>query len=261
MKAAEILSRFLHVDNETAKIIGGGLIVLATAATIMAWQINIADLHRVAVVVVGYSVLAMMLARASGILATCVAWLATAVLAVYCLLFVTQFVTNSRYTPPIMQAGCFLSPTDPDCPLYPRARLAMMAEQAAGAPPVPAPAPIVTAENQPTRGWTPAAEDPAAGDGRALRILFAGRVAPAVANALAADLAATGWDIPEDRGVQRVSSAFGLNELRYFRPADAEAAAALAAELNASGIAGPVALVDRSAGTEDRPLELWISNR
>jgi hypothetical protein len=259
MKAAEILSTFLHVDKATAKIIGGGLIVLATAATIMAWQINIADLHRVAVVVVGYSLLAMMLARVSGILATCVAWLATGVLAAYCLLFVTQFVTNSRYTPPIMQAGCFLSPTDPDCPLYPRARLAMMAEQAAGAP--PAPAPIVTAENQPTRGWTPATEDPAAGDGRALRILFAGRVAPAVANALAADLAATGWTIPEDRGVERVSSAFGLNELRYFRPADAEAAAALAAELTASGIAGPVALVNRSAAAEDRPLELWISNR
>ncbi len=261
MKAAEILSKFLHVDNETAKIIGGGLIVLATAATIMAWQINIADLHRVAVVVVGYSVLAMMLARASGILATCVAWLATAVLAVYCLLFVTQFVTNSRYTPPIMQAGCFLSPTDPDCPLYPRARLAMMAEQAAGAPPAPAPAPIVTAENQPTRGWTRAAEDPAAADGRSLHIRFAGRVSPAVADALADDLAAAGWDIPADRGVERVSSAFGLNELRYFRPADAEAAAALAAELTASGIAGPVALVDRSTDAEDRPLELWLSNR
>ena len=258
MKAAEILSRFLHVDNETAKIIGGGLIVLATAATIMAWQINIADLHRVAVVVVGYSVLAMMLARASGILATCVAWLATGVLAVYCLLFVGQFVTNSRYTPPLMQAGCFISPTDPDCPLYPRARLAMMAEQTAGAP---APAPIVTAENQqPTRGWTGAASPPAEGEGRDLHILFAGRVSPAEADALAAGLAQDGWIVPQE-GVSRVSSAFGLNELRYFRPGDAEAAAALAADLTARGVAGDIALADRSATAEDRPLELWISNR
>jgi hypothetical protein len=260
MKAAEILSRFLHVDNETARIIGGGLIVLATAATIMAWQINIADLHRVAVVVVGYSVLAMMLARASGILATCVAWLATAVLAVYCLLFVGQFVTNSRFTPPLMQAGCFISPTDPDCPLYPRARLAMIAEQSAGTPAAPAPEPIVTAENQPTRGWTGSTPAPAEAEGRALHILFAGRVSPAEAEALAADLAGAGWTLPPE-GPARVSSAFGLNELRYFRPEDAEAAAALAAEITASGVAGDIALADRSAAAEDRPLELWISNR
>ena len=81
---------------------------------------------------------------------------------------------------------------------------------------------------------------------------------------VAEKLAAAGWKIEGgDRGGERIAAAAGLNEVRYFNPADAERAAALAEALTAAAPGTVATVVDLSASTDARPgpglLEVWIS--
>ncbi|MFN3615137.1 MAG: hypothetical protein ACK4WC_11350, partial [Rubrimonas sp.] len=69
-----------------------------------------------------------------------------------------------------------------------------------------------------------------------------------------------GWRVEgADQGGERLSSAFGLNEVRYFNPEDAGAAAALA-EAVAAALGGEVPQVRDFTRLAARPghLELWI---
>jgi hypothetical protein len=81
---------------------------------------------------------------------------------------------------------------------------------------------------------------------------------------VAEKLAAVGWRVEGgDRGGERISAAAGLNEVRYFNPADADRAAALAADL-ATVVPGTApTVVDLSGGKYGQPqaglLEVWIS--
>ncbi|MFN3613382.1 MAG: hypothetical protein ACK4WC_02320, partial [Rubrimonas sp.] len=117
MTPVEVLAKSLNVNEPVAKVVGGGLIVLAAGAVVAAWRINVEDLYRVAAVVAGFSVLAMILARVNGPMATVLGWLATGLVVVYAGAFSAQFLTDSRFTPPLMRAGCFMAPWERGCPL------------------------------------------------------------------------------------------------------------------------------------------------
>lgn len=81
---------------------------------------------------------------------------------------------------------------------------------------------------------------------------------------VAEKLAAAGWHIEGgDRGGERIAAAAGLNEVRYFNPADAERAAALAEAVTAAAPGTVATVVDLSASKygQGQPglLEVWIS--
>ena len=81
---------------------------------------------------------------------------------------------------------------------------------------------------------------------------------------VAEKLAAAGWRVEGgDRGGERIAAAAGLNEVRYFNPADAERAKALADAL-ATAVPGTTASVvdlSQSKYAQAAPglLEIWIS--
>lgn len=82
---------------------------------------------------------------------------------------------------------------------------------------------------------------------------------------VAEKLAAAGWHIEGgDRGGERISAATGLNEIRYFNPADADRAQALADALAVAAPGTTATLVDLSQGRYAQPgpglLEIWISD-
>lgn len=80
---------------------------------------------------------------------------------------------------------------------------------------------------------------------------------------LAQRLAASGWRIEgADRGGERIAAAAGMNEVRFFHPADADRAAALAAAVTPAPEGG-LKVVDLSQGSYAQPapglLEIWVS--
>lgn len=81
---------------------------------------------------------------------------------------------------------------------------------------------------------------------------------------LAGKLAEAGWRVEGgDRGGERIAAAEGLNEVRYFNPADAERAKALAEAVAAAAPGTEATVVDLSASKygQAQPglLEVWIS--
>ena len=81
---------------------------------------------------------------------------------------------------------------------------------------------------------------------------------------LAGKLAEGGWQVEGgERGGERIAAAAGLNEVRYFNPAEAERAAALAEELATAAPGTVPTVVDLSGGkygqSEPGLLEIWIS--
>jgi hypothetical protein len=81
---------------------------------------------------------------------------------------------------------------------------------------------------------------------------------------VAEKLADAGWRVEGgDRGGERIAAAEGLNEVRYFNPADAERAAALVEALTTAvpGKAATVVDLSGSAYAQAQPglLEIWIS--
>lgn len=81
---------------------------------------------------------------------------------------------------------------------------------------------------------------------------------------LAGKLAEAGWRVEGgDRGGERIAAAAGLNEVRYFNPADAERAMALAEAVATAAPGTAATVVDLSGGKYAQPqpglLEVWIS--
>lgn len=83
--------------------------------------------------------------------------------------------------------------------------------------------------------------------------------------AIAADLVNLGWPVQgADQGGERYEHASGLNEVRFFNPADRERAGVLAQELSNSMGGQPIKVLDVSDSVYamDKPghLEIWISD-
>jgi hypothetical protein len=298
MTPVEVLAKSLNVNEPVARVVGGGLIVLAAGAVVAAWRINVEDLYRVAAVVAGFSVLAMVLARLNGPMATVLGWLATGLVVVYAGAFSAQFLTNSHFTPPLMRAGCFMAPWERGCPLA-LEQVAMAAlGEADGAdgddgavvnnspglgggliggisgivggvmrPPAmiaptdpgvaTAPPPVV--EPAPAPGGADGPDAPPT-EGRRVFIQFAGSLNRDAAVSLARALQGAGWRVEgAEQGGERLSSAFGLNEVRYFNAEDAGAAAALA-EAVAAALGSEAPRVRDFTRLSARPghLELWV---
>lgn len=90
-------------------------------------------------------------------------------------------------------------------------------------------------------------------------IQFAGRIIRSRIVSLNQGLRSAGWNVQGPSG-ERIATASGLNEVRYKLPEDAEAAKALAAALDASGIPGRTVQARQLDIIRTGTLEVWISN-
>jgi hypothetical protein len=255
----EIVSKALYVDKATAQVISGGLFLLAVAALVITWQINPDDLYRVGIFIVVFSIFALVLAHLPGIMSRLLAWFVVLTSISYGALFAFQFVSNSYFTPPVMRAGCFLSPWEQNCPLN---ELQSVSSAVEPSPAIPgdsdgAPLPSTAA----TDSGSPGAVDTLT-EGRQVWIHFAGDLSRERVIELAAALGDAGWTVVDaGRGGERISSAYGLNQVRYVDPDDLGAAQQLARRISASGLVGTVDVRDFTHLANRGLLEVWISVR
>ena len=244
----------LGINRQATKIAIGGFVVMALAIglvqmadddTLSFWQLLVGLLGLIVIMMV-LTQLPMMARRAIG-------WVLTA-----CFSFVAITATGQAITfnacPRLASATCILSfHLAASCAVSrPRA-----AEGVTGAVDVPDPGTVFATGLRLTDITFVQATD------ERVFIQFEGYKRGWVVG-VAEKLAAAGWRIEGgDRGGERIAAAAGLNEVRYFNPADAERAAALATALTEAAPRTTATVVDLStskyAQTAPGLLEVWIS--
>jgi hypothetical protein len=186
------------------------------------------------------------------------AWVVALCFAATAITATVQSVTENRFRPPLALASCIISFYFADSCNSSPALTRVSALSLVGA-----------AFAQDTAEASPAA--PLMGEALKsaqstthLFIQFAGYDRSDVVS-LAERLGEEGWMIEgADRGGERVATAAGLNEVRYFHPGDAALAAALAQDIWTVRPGRTISVQDLSATAygQSTPghLELWVSN-
>lgn len=244
----------LGINRQATRIAIGGFVVMALAIglaqfadddTLTFWQLLVGLL--------GLMVLMMVLTQLPILARRVVAWVLTA-----CFSFIAITATGQAITfnacPRLASATCILS-------FHMAASCAVSrpgaAEAVTGAAEGPEPATVFAAGIVLTGITFVQATD------ERVFIQFAGYKRDWVVG-VAETLAAAGWRVEgEGKGGERIAAATGLNEVRYFNPADAPRAAALVEALTAAAPGTVAAVVDLSGSPYAQPqpglLEIWIS--
>lgn len=171
---------------------------------------------------------------------------------VYICCFFAQFITNNRFTA-IPRAPCFYVPAALGCPL---SAVYTSADVAEAKPEVvePDPTPDTSASPPPSTHVGP------------VYVHFAGSLAREDVKSVTDMLATLGWQVRDAaRGGERIGTAAGLNEVRFFRTEDKEAAEQLASTYTmlANWTEGQALTVRdlSNASFKARPglLEVWTS--
>lgn len=248
MNPAKILAELLKLDPKAGTVILSGLGVLAAAAMVLTLEMETSKLIYVGAVILGFSFVVFILKNLSGVLATLVTWVVTLGVLLLGILFLIQALTSpAMLTPPLVSAGCFFSPTDPNC----RAELQVAAaEQANG--------PILEAIVVPDPNADPEAFVPP--EGNKIFLQYSGDIGRAEATAIKELTITNGWNF---QPWERTSTAFGKQEIRYFHAEDGFIADRLAAEINNAGILSAFITTRDFSGSELQAplhqLEIWVS--
>ena len=248
----------LGINRQATTIAMGGFVVMALAIglvqladddTLTFWHLLVAQVALMVFMLVITQLPLMARRMLAWVVALCFAF--TAITAT------VQSVTGNLFRPPLPLASCIISFSfAPSCNATPSDTSSLSAAFLGAAFAQEATAvsagPALTGE----------ALTAAQGQSR-IFIQFAGYKRDQVVK-LAGLLAQSGWRIEgADRGGERVTTAAGLNEVRYFNPSDMPLAAALADALKAEMPGKDITLQDLSASrygkAETGLLEIWIS--
>jgi hypothetical protein len=248
----------LGINRQATQIAVGGFVVMALAIGL----VQFADddkltFWRLLVAQVVLMVFMLMLTQLPLLARRMMAWVLTLCFSFIMVTATLQSATGNRFTPPLALSSCIISfyladncqTTPADTSLN---ALALVGAAEAQDATDPAAVPALTG-----------AELTSAQEGARLFLQFAGYRRPEIV-ALADRLVRGGWRVEgADRGGERIVTAAGLNEVRYFNPADAGLAAALAASIRTAIPGKDVTVKDLSAsryGKDDTGLlEVWIS--
>lgn len=287
MSPVAVLTKLFDVDPNTAKFILGGTSLLAAAAIVLSWDVDPTDVVRLALYILGFSILVVIGSNFPGRISRMAAWLLFGIFALFLTLFTLQFLTDSHFSPPLPLAGCFISPMTKGCgidlpPLETAAviqpprvneltpRLAAAAIDTAETPH------IVTSERtffgiehafrgqgalvrvQQIQAITDTASTPI------VYIQFSGSFTRDSIIKLAEELSLSGWDVKgKEQGGEQLSSAFGLSEVRYFHSDDEAFARSLAREITGLNTGahevGLRNLSNSGLKAHEGQLEVWIS--
>jgi hypothetical protein len=240
----------LGINPQATKIAVGGFIVMALAIgmaqfldddTLSFWHL-LAALLALMVFMMAITHLPLMARRL-------MAWVLTLCFSFIALTATVQAVTNNRFTPPLSTVSCILS-------FY-------MAPSCSVSPPMVGSLDLAlfgAAFAQDTTGPVGLAE---ARSRAIIFVQFAGYGRDDIVT-LASALVEDGWPVEDaKRGGERIGSAQGLNEVRYFHPDDAAIAAALA-DATGAALAGATVIVEdlsasKYAMAAPGHLEIWVS--
>lgn len=248
----------LGINPKATKIAVGGFVVLAMiigalqaleGEKLTFWQL-LAGMVGLMVFMLAITSLPLLARRLLG-------WVVTVCLCFIALTATLQTVTNNLFSPPLSTGSCIMS-----FYLASTCGISPPVIEAAWGSPVGAAfaqdggakmivAPLADIDLKPAQ------------DRATVFVQFAGYPRDEVA-ALSTALVVAGWPVEDpSRGGERIASAEGLSEVRYFNPGDAALAAALA-EATASALSDrPIAVVDLSESKYGKSapghLELWIS--
>jgi uncharacterized membrane protein HdeD (DUF308 family) len=248
----------LGINRQATTVAMGGFVVMALAIglvqladddTLTFWHLLVAQ--------VALMVFMLIITQLPLLARRMLAWVVALCFAFTAVAATVQSVTGNLFRPPLPLASCIISFSfAPSCTSTPSDTSSLpagfigvaFAQDATDASTVPA----LTGE----------ALTAAQGTSR-IFIQFAGYKRDYVVK-VAALLAQTGWRVEgADRGGERVTTAAGLNEVRYFNPDDLALATALADTLKAEMPGKEIKLQDLSASrygkAETGLLEIWIS--
>jgi hypothetical protein len=248
----------LGINRQATKIALGGFVVMALAIglvqlsdddTLTFWRLLVAQV----VLMVFMLVITQLPLLARRLLA----WVVALCFASTVIAATVQSVTENRFRPPLALASCIISFYFADSCQSSPATVSKLGAGLIGAAFAqdatdPAAVPALSGE-----ALTQAQKE------ARLFIQFAGYKRGEVVT-LATQLTEAGWKVEGgDRGGERVATAAGLNEVRYFNPADAGLAAALADTLRATQPGKEIKLTDLSTSAYGQAqaglLEIWVS--
>lgn len=264
MNPAKILAELLKLDPKAGTVILSGLGVIAAAAMVLTLEMETSKLIYVGAVILGFSFVVFILKNLSGILATLVTWVVTLGVLLLGVLFLIQALTSpAMLTPPLVSAGCFFSPLDPNCRAELQVAAAEQAEKRLEPLSEPLEEDIVVTEEPVIIVEEPSAEEQEFQPPQANKVFlqYSGDIGLAEATAIKDLTIANGWNF---QPWERTSTAFGKQEIRFFNFEDAPLAFALADQINAAGIlAEPLTVRDFSGAGLTAPLaqlEIWVSS-
>lgn len=252
MDVVDLITKIYKINRPAAVIIAGGYLLIAIGAVVMAsnpeWGL---DLKTVLLYLLGSSFAMMVLTRIPTMATRIFGCFILLLTAIWISLYFFQKVTNNSLTPPVAQDECILLLFSSSC--------ATLHETTAVTESQLQTVPAETVVPAPT-------EDLEAGKKvSSVYVQFAGYPRSDVVE-VAKALLAKGWGMQgADRGGERLPSAAGKFEVRFFSPADQSLATALAADLD------EVEPSDRKSAVKEVPaeavstavprghLELWIS--
>jgi hypothetical protein len=248
----------LGINRQATMIAVGGFVVMALAIGL----VQLADddtltFWRLLVAQVVLMVFMLVITQLPLLARRLVAWVVALCFASTVVAATVQSVTENRFRPPLALASCIISFYFADSCNSSPANVNSMAPGLIG---------VAFAQDSTDPAAGPAltgAELAAAQERARLFIQFAGYQRGEVVK-LAMLLTEAGWKVEGgDRGGERVTTAAGLNEVRYFNPDDAALAAALAETLQAAHPLKPVTVQDLSASSYGKAqpglLEVWVS--
>ncbi|MET1111849.1 MAG: hypothetical protein ABWX67_10030 [Allosphingosinicella sp.] len=244
----DALSQLLRLNKGAATILVAGLGVFAVVAIATTW-VAVGDLQTVglmAIYIVGFGVVLIILANIlqnpvfSFILGGFVTFFIVAIALAFFVsaVFRTQGIINPTY--------CLVEFWKP-CALSEAATLARNPSAADAAAIQPA---EVRAASNAVVGVKP--------QNYRVYVQFAGLIVREDIVNLSRALLSAGWRIESPRG-ERTSAAHGLNEIRYGRPEDEQAALALAKAVSAAEVGSRPLDIQLTPAVGDGPLEVWVS--
>lgn len=254
-KAIEIS---LGINRQATRIAVGGFVVMALAIGLM--QLSDDDtltFWRLLAAQVVLMVFMLVITQLPLLARRLLAWVVALCFAFVMVTATVQSVTDNRFRPPLALASCIISLFFADSCNASPAETSRMGPSLIGA----ANAQDST-ETASVAALSGADLTRAQADAK-LFIQFAGYQRSEIVT-LAAKLAEAGWTVEAaDRGGERVVTAAGLNEVRYFHAGDAALAAALAEAISTARPGTGIAVKDLSASRYGKvapgQLEVWIS--
>lgn len=254
----EAIELSLGINRQATKIAVGGFVVMALAIGL----VQLADddtltFWRLLVAQVALMVFMLVITQLPLLARRLLAWVVALCFASTMITATVQSVTENRFRPPLALASCIISFYFADSCQSSPANVSGMASGLIGAAFAQG-----STDAAPTSPLTGAALAEAQRQAR-LFIQFAGYPRDEVVK-LASMLSATGWTVEGgDRGGERVRTAAGLNEVRFFNPGDAALAATLANALQDAKPGTVIKVQDLSASSYGKAqpglLEVWVS--
>lgn len=247
----------LGINRQATVIALGGFVVMALAIGL----VQLADddtltFWRLLVAQVALMVFMLIITQLPLLARRLLAWVVALCFAATMVTATIQSVTENRFRPPLALASCIISFYFAESCQSSPAQVSAAGPGLFGA----AFAQEATAATAPALTGDALAE---AQKQARLFIQFAGYERAEVVK-LAGFLSSSGWRVEGgDRGGERVGTAAGLNEVRYFNPSDAGLAAALAATLQEVNPGKVIGVQDLSATSYGKAapglLEIWVS--